>query len=492
MQKILSIGSKQFLSGIAPSAHTENGGLFLSANGVTPLYDAGGTASAENGLLQAGNVGTTFQEGIADAIICGRENVISTVPYLWMMGAAGHFYVKVVGATDVTDRAATNVIANPANGLEIWGPSAGTTLLYYWQKTQIGTFNMTGNNHPASPDANWTDNVYTGLTSTTNHPTHQFSGNIYYGNDNYIGSITDDGSATPVHVATSFRLPKRMKVTAVTDDGTYLVIAATTNSAGYNTFSENIIYFWDTISSTFTRAFEIRDKYVYSLVKISGTVYAFGQYGIYEVTLAGVKKILSRNIGLGTENDLNLGYGANRAISYNGSALLFATDTTVDTFGKLSPDSPAAYFKHFKIPTGRATFVSAALDAGRVYVGTASAAPRLYAFDFNGTTRGTGVSAQTVYFPFPMEYSISHIDVIFGEPLASGDSVSIQLKKDEDTAVTPTTALPATYADDGAIRRKRMKVINFTVEDQLSLVVNFVGGAVKIKRIDVFGAPKPI
>lgn len=491
MKKILSLGSKQFLTGLASNAHTETGGLFFKADGINPLYDAGGTASVENGLLQAGSSPTDFTAlgTVADTIICGAPVVTSGTAYLLMMGNGGHFYLKTVGAGDVVDRAPTNLIANPANGMTVYAPAGGTILCYYWQKTQIGTYDITGNNHPASADTHWKDDVYTGLTSTANHPVHQFVGNVYYGNDAYVGALLDNGAGGITHSTNVLDFPFRLKVTAISDDGTYLVVAVTENSAGNNTFAHNRIVFWDTYSAQWTREWEIKDPFIWALKKMGNVVYAFGQYGIYEVSFGGVKKVLSRLVGFGTMGDLNLGYGANRATVFNGSALMFATDTTIDTFGKLAPDVANAYFKPFKIPAsvGTPTFISADLDVGRVYVATDG--PKLYSYDLNGATRGTGVNMQTVYVPLGDKYQIERVDVVFGEPLVTGDSMSIQLKADEDGVATPVTALTATYASDGAIKRKKVRVTGFVAEDQLSIVVNFVGGAAKIKKIEVWGEP---
>lgn len=490
MRRLLSLSTKQFLSGIAPNAHTETGGLFFKADGINPLYDAGGTASVENGLLQAGPSPTDFTGGsvgaqVLDAIFAGEVSVIAGVPYLLMMGAGGHFYLKAVGSGDVIDRAVTNQIANPANGVTVWAPAGGTKLCYYWQRTQIGTYDLTGNNHPASPDSHWVDNAYTGLDSTNIHPVHQFQGSIYYGNSSYVGALLDNGAGGVTSTVNVLDFPTSLKVTALSDDGTYLVIATTDNSSGYTTFAKNKIVFWDLHSSQWTREWEIRDPFIWAMTKIGNTAYAFGQYGVYEVSFGGVKKILSRLIGFGTLTDLALGYGSNRAATYNGQALMFATDTTVDTFGKLEPDMQNAYLKPFKIPAsaGTPTFVTADLDIGRVYVATDG--NKLYAYDFNATTRSTGVSAQTVYIPMGAKAKIQELRVTFGEPLASGDSVGFQLKSDEDTAVLTKKSL--TYTNDGAIRKGKLSMGDFTVDEQLSLVISFDGGAPKIKKIEVWG-----
>jgi len=503
MRKIFSIGPKDFLTSIAPSAHTEAGGLWFKADGINPVYDPGGTESIENGLLQAGAAGIAFGDGnnigsTADTIFCGESYVTGGTAYLFMMGKSGHFYLKAVGSGDMIDRAATNQIANSANGLTIWGPAGGTVKLYYWQREQIGAYDMTGNNHPATADSHWNDAVYTGLYASYNHQAHKFQGNVYYANGPYIGALLDNGSGGVTHSSNVLDFPTNLKCTAISDDGTYLVAAVTENSAGNDTFAKNKVVFWDLYSSQWTREYDIRDPFIWAIKKIGNTNYAFGQYGIYEVSFGGVTKILSRLIGFGTMSDLNVGYGANRATVYNGQALIFGTDTTVDTFGKLSPELKNAYLKPFKIPSnvGTPTFISTSLDSGRVYVATdgGSGASKFYGFDFNATTRGTGVSAQTVYLPLGDKYQIERVDVIFGEPLASGDSMNIQLKTDEDSALNELTAnrLTATYANDGAIRRKSMLVQGFFAEEQLSVVINFVAGAPKIKRIEIYGSILPV
>lgn len=219
---------------------------------------------------------------------------------------------------------------------------------------------------------------------------------------------------------------------------------------------------------------------------------AFGQYGVYEVSFGGgVRKVVSRLIGFGTPGDLTGptagGYGAYRADIYNNDGLIFGTDSTIDTLGSLAPDLPAAYYKPFKVPAGvgTPTCVFTKFAVGAIYVATDG--DKLYRYDFNNATRETGVSAQTVYFNLPHKIEVSRIEVIFGEPLASGDAMSVQLKTDEDTAVTPTTAIVISYANDGAVRRKSARVTNYMTEGPLSLVVNFTTGAPKIKTINVYG-----
>jgi hypothetical protein len=338
----------------------------------------------------------------------------------------------------------------------------------------------------------WNDSAYAisaGNGVQTLRPVHQFVGNVYYGNGDLLGALLDAGSGTVSHLSNVLDFPTREEVTDVSDDGLYLAIATTENAASQSTFARNYVSFWDTFSSSWNRRHVIRDPFIWALENIGGVVYAFGQQGIYEVTFSGgARKILSRTIGFGTSSDVAAGYGSSRATVYGGSALMFATDTTVDTFGKLSPDVPNAYFKNFKIPSGvgTPTFISADLDAGRVYVATDGA--KLYGYDFNNTTRDTGVTAQTVYFPVSNKVLIKRIELVFGEPLSTGESYSAGIFRDEDTAVT--TFGTVSHTVNGAIRRKiLLPTIRPICENQFSIL--FTPGA-KLKRIEVYADPMSV
>lgn len=485
---ILTLTTKDFLSGIAPAAHTERGGLFLNAVGVTPVYDAAGTASTQNGLLQPGPAPTNFSGSVVvDNPIASVAGISSSTPYLFFLGSSGHFYRKALGSGDVTDLRSGTPITTPANGMAIWKPVGGTQYLYYWQKQQIGVWDLTSS-HPTGWNDDGPSDDLTGMANITSHPVHQFLDRVYFGNDTKVGALLDNGASGYSFSLNVLDIKPVERIFAISDDTVNLVVAATENINADNRFAVNTIYFWDTYSSSWNREYTVRDPFVWALKRIGRSVYAFGQYGIYEITYdAGPRKLLSRLIGFGTTTDLTSGYGASRAGVYNQQALMFATDTTIDTFGPLSPDLPSAYYKSFKVPdgVGTPTLIDTLFDVGRVYLGTDGG--KIYGYDFNATTRETSVSAQTVYFPLRQPIEIDRIDVIFGEPLASGDSMSIQLKTDEDTSATPTTALTATYADDGAIRRKSIRIAKFFTESPVSIVINFTAGAVKIKEIQVFG-----
>lgn len=480
-QPILRLSPKQWLSGIAPNAHTETGGIFYKANGITPLYDAGGTASPENGMLQAGPTPTDFTGSvIVDKPIASVTTSVNGAPEMYILGDAGHFYKKTLGAGAPTDlRSGTPVVNTTAPGMFLYATAAGSTYLYYLMRDFLGRWNLSGT-YPTG----WSDSWQGVAINDHIRAHHKFVGNVYFGSRYNVSYLYDGGGADPGFADNILDLPKTESITGMTDDGQYLVISTTENYNSQTSFALNKIYFWDTFSSSWTKELIIKDPSVYTVKNINGKVYAFGQLGIYECSFSGVKKVLSRNIGFTTDGSLTNGYGVNRGLVYNNSTLMFATDTTIDTYGKLQPDVPVAYLKNFKIPSGYPTWINADFDAGRVYVGTTT--PKLYAYDFNATTHDSGNTAQTVYFKLPAKYQINRIDLVFGEPLASGDAISAGLYRDEDTAVTDFGA--TTFAVDGAVRRNSLYK-QIICEEQISILVTFTSGAVKLKRLEIFGEP---
>lgn len=486
---ILTLTTKDFLTGIAPSAHTERGGLFYAATGVTPAYDLGGSASSQNGLLQPGPTPTNIGGAtVVDTIFAAVSGVLVSTMQAFFWSDEGRLYRLLSNGTltDLMDGSPATV-SNSRAGLKLWNSTSATDRgLLYWQSTQIGLWDG------ATDSTTFTNNKYA-VTGTMNWPCpHIFNGNVYFSisSTGKIGALLDNGAGTVTVSSSVFDFDLKYSCYSIADDGVYLVMAWSPNQEGTDLFASNKIVFWDTFSSSWSREYEIKDPFIWKVQRMGNAVYAFGQKGVYEVSFGGgVRKLPPRFTAFGTPTDVTIGYGTQRATTYNQDSLIWATDSTIDLYGSAEPGFPVGYFKPFKIPTsvGTPSMVFAEFASGSVYVATDG--DKLYRYDFNGTTRETGVSAQTIYFPLRTKTRIERIDVVFGEPLISGDAMSLQLKKDEDTAVSPTTALTATYAADGAIRRKSVRLTEFVTESPLSLVLNWTTGEVKIKSIEIYGKP---
>ena len=398
---ILTLSTKDFLTGIAPSYHTERGGLFGAATGVTPIYDYGGSGSTQNGLLQPGPAPTNIGGAtVVDTIFAATSGVLVSTFSAYFWSDEGRLYRLTSNGTltDLMDGTPA-AVSNSRAGLKLWNSTSSSDRgLLYWQSGQIGLWDG------ATDSTTFTNNKYT-FSGTANWPCpHIFLGNVYFAisSTGKIGALLDNGAGTVTVNSAVLDHDLKYSCFSISDDGTYLVLATSQNQEGTELFGRNKILFWDTTSSSWNREYEIPDPFIWKIQKVNNAVIAFGQKGMYEVSFAGgVRKLPPLFTAFGTPTDVTIGYGSQRATSYNLDTVLFATDTTIDLFGPIETGGRYAHFKPFKVPSavGTPTLVFSDFAVGSFYVATDG--DKLYRYDFNGSTRETSVSAQTIYFPLP-------------------------------------------------------------------------------------------
>lgn len=485
----LTLSSKHWITGIAPSAHAVRGGIFYKAKGISPLNEPGQTESPNNGLLRAGPPAVDMDSGgtvVVDNAISKTKDYPNTNAFLYLGGDAGHLYKVTTGLT-VTDLRAGTPITNPSNGLFVFQPVGGTKYMYYIQQGQIGRWDLSGT-YPTG----WTDNYYnTNITTTTMHPPHRFLDREYFGNGGYVGSVSDDGAAGIVIDAHALDIPANSVVTAISDDGTYLVIAITDNKQFTAGLSNCRILFWDTNSSTWQREYPVADNFIHSLKRNgNGVIFAQGKRGVYQVSFQyGVNKIIGALTGLASTSSTQLS-GPDLTDVVNQETLLFAHDSggnstysSIGSYGKLSLEAPTAFLEPLQAATANKQITL--IESQFVYPYVISASNnKIYTYLMTGDGANTGVFAQTIYIPLPSRTEVGRLRVTFAEPLATGDDVSFSLYMDEDeTAISYGSA---TFTTDGALIRKNLFQTAYG-DEQISLLVTFNGGVPKIKSVEFYG-----
>ncbi len=487
MKPFLRLTAKDFLTGIGPGAHLGTGGLFFKAAGVTPLFEAGSSLSANNGLLMAGASGTTVGGTLNGNILSSTQFTSSSDTKAYFNASDSHIYSLVLDSAISNSFVDAHTAANLRHGLEVYRSSNAGNMLFYFMDTAIGRFNL---------NATW-DDAWTTISTDDVHATHQAFDRIYFGNGIYIGVLSDDGSGLTTSGAgntakQAFSIARYGNCTDISDDGQFLVIATTKNASNDpNMLSGCNILFWDTYSSLASRIYSIPDPYIFALEKTARGVFAIGTTGIWQVGYGfEPQKVFSRSTGIYSNQTTSaLKYGKGAASSYADALLWGGTSGTsqvVKTFGKLDATAPLSYLQPFlSTPNKNITHVSGQLVKGWVFVGDST--PQVKAYPFSTTNAPqTGVTAQTAYIPVPEKVQVGRIDLIFGEPLTSGDSITAGAFTDEDTTVTAFGT--ASFASDGATYRKCLYPnTSVTAEDQLSLYLSYDAGAVKIKAVEVYG-----
>lgn len=490
MQKILELTSKDWMSGISLSGHLPGTGVFSEASGINPFTD-NHTTTYQTGLLQTSAAPNEIQSTVVvDEVIGGTFNGAAFKGYF--MGDEGHFYeLNTSSYATPSDLRSSTQVTNPADGMEIFKLRADASpYLYFAQRTQIGRWDLSGT-YPTG----WNDN-YIGsggaiatadMQSTDIRPFHQFLGNIFFGNKDYIGVISDQGTTTPFADPKALDLPSNLTVTTISDDGYYLVFGATSNTISGNTQVNtlNKIFFWDTSANSWQKEYTLDVAWIGSIKRVGDVMYAVTSGGIYAFAF-GLRPTLvlplsnadtlSRTAGVSPTNDLT-------AVRNN---VLFWLSGKPDVcaFGSPIPGLGNRFYRPFQ-SVGTVPTYLAYPDKFRMILAGATAK---FAELNTASTGGTGKTAETIYIPLGRKWDINRIEIITGEPLASGDDVSIKLQSDEDT--TETEFGDFTFALHGA-KRSHLMVGSYEAEN-LKIIVSFDGGNVKVKKINVYAEPVTI
>lgn len=483
---ILKLSSKQFLTGLANGAHLGTGGILYKADGITPLFEAGTAQSPNNGLLMPGAAATTIAGTITGNIIAATQYTNASNTTLYFLGSDNHIYSLVLNSTLSNTIADIHTATALRHGFEHFVVKNGANMLFYFQNGYIGRFDL---------NVTWNDNWAT-LSSDDIHCAHRFFDRILFGNSGYVGQIVDDGT-TDLSSSSASNLNKTVlnintkgRATDISDDGIYAVIATTRNlTCDTNALAGSAIIFWDGYSSSWNREYQIPDPFIFALEHTPIGVFAFGVTGIWQVSYgAEPKKIFAIPTGIYSVNTSSaLQYGR-AAASHFANAVLWGgssgSNKAIKTFGKLDISAPNAYLHPFLSTASKnITFVDGQLAKGYVLVGDDT--PQLKAYPFSTANNPqAGNTAQTVYFSLPSKVAITRIDLVFGEPLVSGDAISAGIFTDEDTAVIPFGSV--TFTADGARYRKTL-IKSATCEDQLSVLLTFTSGSVKLKAVEVYG-----
>ncbi len=468
--RILTLSTSDFFTGISPSANSERSGLWHKAVGINPFVDPT-QGSVDVGLLQTSPVPVAITGGVGGTPLSSATRVTGSGAGTTYIGTtAGISQIDVSADNDAT---ITLTNASMTNGLALFQPNGATAeYLYYWQTTQIGTWGDL-NGTPADTPA-----YVTGLQDTAYHPTHKIFDNIYYGNKDRIGSLTDDGAGGVTSNTNVLDFESNKLVTCLEDDGDFLVIGLTENQGDNSIYATTTVRFWDGNSSSWNIEWNIPDVNILALKRIGNSIYAICPRGIYVFNRATPpQKVKQINSAYSPT------FGHSNSVGVLGQSLLWGAGSngTVNLYGSTLAGVPVAYHQPFTgAGTGSTTLIVDNTRFMRVIVGTDE--PALYRYVL--TTGGAVASSESVYIPLHNRYDIKWIEFIFGEPLASGDTLNVDLQTDEDTVATDYGTID--FATSGAIRRKSIFSTKNNV-DNLKLILNFNGGNVKIKQINVYG-----
>ena len=522
MKKIIGLTTKDFFTGIAPGAHVDTGGIWAEAQGINAFVDLERTVEA--GLLQTSSAMT-----VLSASVDGTPMAYTTAPTQLLGGALGLYVITdegfigrsavagVIGAaTEVRGEEGASALVQAGTGLETLETANDGLLMFYFHNelsafansatTMSATIGVYGDINSSNPS--FTDNKFqeykaavNGVQSnvTLNRPAHKFRQKVYHGHDYRVGSLSEDSSGDIANVFEDLDLPKNQEITALEDDGDFLVIASTNNKTFDETsFADTNVWFWDTSSTDISRSWPIKDSYIIGLRRVGGVVYALCPNGLwafnYQTRPFKVLPLVrnGNEVVASQANPDSKPWIANGTISSINNAVVWGGSQVINSYGPLLNNltNKDVYHKPYadlSASTGDFTLVAPDANFNQVFGGT------------NGTSEtttfnkkaggGTGFTAKSVYIPMGKEYVVQGIQVILGEPLASGDDLFIDVQADEDETeqTDGSTWGTISFATYGAVRK--VTIFNNKTLENLKINLTFNGGNVKIKNINVYGHP---
>jgi hypothetical protein len=484
MRLILDLSEKEFLTGISPSIHLQDRGLFATMRNTTVVRDML-VGNDEVGLLQPSPAPTTVAS-LSDTPFAYARNITGSTDQVYYLGTSGHLYEHDLSAGTVSDKRSGTPITNPANGLAIFQPRGGTKYLYYWQKTQIGRWDISGT-YPTG----WTDNWATSLQDTSWHPTHRFFDRIFYGNLNYIGYIGDDGASGVEHSKTALDLPVAYRVNCLSDDSMHLVAGLSENtSTSSSQFSGSKIIFWDTNSSSWNREWDIPESAILSIKRRGSVMYALCPGSVWAFTFSSPPQLvfgpLSLSVGAPSYNFPTQHAAAILGDAFLWSAFVDGTAGNISTFGKLTPQCPNAFLTPFgNLGTAQPLLIAPDIESNLIYAGGSD---KLYSVSYAGGGTGEAGSdtlAETIFIDLKRWWQIGRAVIDFEGRLTETMQVRLSLKPDSETSAL--TFGTFTAASGSTPRAKEF--YNTLEARKVQLKLEWLVGSPGIRRIRLYGDP---
>ncbi|MBS4082929.1 MAG: hypothetical protein KGZ73_05210 [Rhizobiales bacterium] len=475
MRKILSIGPKQFLTGIAPDSYAQNKGLWLAAIGINPFITPN-LGSGKIGLLQSAPTPVDMTGStVVDVPWAWESDLTGATTKIYVWGDAGHLYEIDLVTNIVTDKASGAAVSNPAAGIFLVRHSDGTKKLYYFQLTQLGQWQT---------DQAWStraNNYYTtDIQSTKHHGVHSMFDRHFFCNGRYIGAAYDDGSGGLTVESTALDLEPSWRATCISDDGTYLV-GGITRTTGDVTFAggQSKLIFWDRNQSSWQREWLIPDATILAIKPLArGLMQAITPTQSYVFSFDLPPEPIEPPLTQGTDTP-SASYPAQYAADRLNGASLWGGSARVMSYGKIVPQAPNALHVPFSGFTGSVTMVCSSVHTSNIFIGTSQ--PKLYRVSTLGAATSESASASTVFVDLERWWQIGRVVIEFADPLESGDSVLVQLTPDNGSQVTFGTP---SYTTHGAIRSKELYASVAASHVQITLALS---GIIKIKSIELWG-----
>jgi len=379
-----------------------------------------------------------------------------------------------------------------ANGLAVYKPKNGSKYLYYAQNTQIGRWDLTGL-YPNGWNDNWKS---TDVETTIEKPMYKFQDRVYFGNDSFVGFIGDDGNGAVNFNPKALDLPPNYHITSLTDDGRRLVIAATKQeqSGSPTSHAGSKIFFWDTNSSSWNKAWEMEQSSgVVSIRSVGNIIYVLDNKGLFRTNFSTPpepvvefqpdesKSIAPQQFVSDATYEQNSIEGVanhQKMATHQGGVMWLDKSDNISFYGKYSPEKENALDTMF----GTYPFsniISSTESRGFILSGTSYYLTNEY--DFSKIT--INANKATEWIDLQDRHDITSIEVVFGYELSASDELKLSVADSSNIFQTYGTIDYATYGST-----KRVRIFGTRPDvDSMKLDFEFVDGQPYVQKVLVYG-----
>lgn len=436
MRKILDIKAKALISGKARSRWVE-GALWDTCQGLNPFIES----DTYRGIVACTASPTDMTSTtVVDIPVAHTVDQRGSTNVLYVLGASGHLY-SIAPTNVVSDLRSGTPINAPANGMAIMQPVGGSIVLLFARDSRIGTWDMSG-----TFPTGWNDSTYNPGTTTEHRPMHTFDRIVYFGNKNYVGYFYDDGAAAIAMEAQGLSLDQREEVTAISDDGRYVIVGASKpTDASYATNTSCRVLFWNGGTDEILWQVTLHNESsIRSIINKGGRTYVIGSRGVYVVQLgvSDAQTIYTFDSDEAIPYD-GLSYGNPNAAAPFYDGIIFGALGTAITKGE--PTMDTGVFQPLQGITGDISLYITDFKTGYIYVGTRSS--KLYRVNLAsaGPTSNTWV---TRAIDLGTPHYINKLRMYFPNGIGGSDVLSvIAIAEDGDETTDTITVNQTNYGD---------------------------------------------
>lgn len=447
MRRILELPASVLRTGEAKSPFDDKGAAWESAIGLNPFISDDAFRFLIATTKAPTRIGTSEITDVPIAFARDPRTGEGDNGYILGLGSGvGRFYkVDTAGTvTVIRPQSVLTTLTSPTGGMAAIIDSAGNPFLFLARYQDLVRWNF----NTADDAAHW--NVgNNALNVAARYPFHRLFDAVYFGNGHSLGVIPLDavhnqsGTFSNIDFAAVKVGYDTEQITALGDDGRYLIIATSYRSSfNDNDTPEARLLWYSGVGSNWEWETTLKgERGIRAIVKNALGVFAIGEQTIYQIAFGQQPKLLrtfptSDAIFFGDYLANSVGHATNLAAPF-GDSLIFGSRGAV--FGRRYPSEPVTFSHPLQGHDGILSLIVPDFKRGSIIIGTGDS--KLYSYDM--TQAGNSANEhRTRWFDLKAEYNLMGLEIDLPKGIGSSDvqAITVEVPSGETSTATLSQA----------------------------------------------------